>query len=51
MNEKLKTNQGDVLTTLLISQLLIALEYLTLYHSNAKTKNSYLMVGYERNLI
>ena len=28
-----------------------ALEYQTLYHNNAKAKYSYLMVGYERNLI
>ena len=47
MNEKSWRNQGDVHTKLLKSHLLIALEY----HSNAKTKYFYIMVGNERNLI
>ena len=51
MNEKLVENQGDVLTKLLISQILIPLEYQTLYQSNAKAWYSYCMVIYERNLI
>ena len=33
------------------AQLLIAIVYQTLYQSNAKTIYSYLMVGYEMNLI
>ena len=40
-----------ILTKLLISQLLIALEYKTWYQSNAKTWYSYIMVEYEKNLI
>ena len=50
MNEISQNNQGGMLTKLLISHLLIALDYQTLYQSNAKTWYSYLMVGIERNL-
>ena len=51
MNEKLQKNQRGVLTKLLISHLLTALEYQTLLQSNAKTQYSYLVVEYEMNLI
>ena len=40
-----------ILIKLLISQLLIALEYQTYYQCNAKIKNSNLIVNYEKNLI
>ena len=37
MNERSRKNQGIILIKLLISQLIIALEYQTLYQSNATT--------------
>ena len=37
INEKSQKNQGVVLTKLIISHLIIALEYQTWYQSNAKT--------------
>ena len=40
-----------LLIKLLISQLLISLEYQTYYQCNAKTKYSNLIVKYETNLI
>ena len=40
-----------ILIKLLISQLLIDLEYQTYYKCNAKTKYSHLIVKYEKNLI
>ena len=51
VNEKSQTNQGGILTKLLISQLLIDLEYQTLYESNAMILYFYHMVRYERTLI
>ena len=40
-----------ILIKLLISQLLIALEYQAFYQCNAKTKYSHLIVKCEKNLI
>ena len=37
MNEKLRNNLGDVLTKLLISQLLMVQKYYTWYESKAET--------------
>ena len=51
MNGKSQNNRRGVLTKLLISHLLMALEYQTLYHNNARAKYYYFMVDYERNLI
>ena len=53
MNEKKNTrkNQRGVLTKLLISQLLSALEYLTWFKSNAETQHVYQMIQYTNNLI
>ena len=51
MNEILWKNQGGLLTQLLISQLLFALEYLTWYQSKGKAWYFCLMDGYENNLI
>ena len=51
VNERLRKKQRGLHICLLISQLLIALEYQTLYQSNAKTKPSYHMGRYEKNLI
>ena len=44
-------NQEVILTKLLISHLIIPLEYLTWYQIIAKTLYSHLMAGYKRNLI
>ena len=51
MNEKLWKRQWVYIIKLLMSQLLIALEYQTYYQCNAKTKFSHLIVKYEKNLI
>ena len=37
MNKKVQKNQKAILTKLLVFHLIIALEYQTWYHSNAKT--------------
>ena len=44
-------NQGGMLTKLLISLLIIALEYQTSYQSGAMTLYSYLMGRYENKFI
>ena len=36
MNKKVQKNQGAILTKLLVFHFIIALEYQTWYHSNAK---------------
>ena len=51
MNEKSHKNHWGILTRLLIPHLLIALEYATLYQSNAQPQYFYLMVSYEKDLL
>ena len=50
-NEKLQKHQRVVNTKLLISHLLITLEYFTFCQSNAKAYYTYYVVGYEINII
>ena len=45
------SGKRDILTKLLIFQLLITLEYQTCYQSNAKSKYTRLIVKYEKNII
>ena len=51
VNEKSRRNQRGYTYKLLISQLLVILEYQIGYQNNAKTKYFYLMGRYENNLI
>ena len=51
INEKFRKNQGVILTKLLISHSIIALEYQTWYQSKTKTQCSHHMGGYKRNQI
>ena len=50
-NKKLRKNQGGILTELLISLLIIALEYQTSYQSSAPTLCSYIMARCENKFI
>ena len=50
-NKKLQKNQGGMHTKLLISLLIIALEYQTSYQISATTLYSYLMDRYENKFI
>ena len=50
-NEKSWKIKNGILTILLISHLINALEYKTYYQSNAKTLHSYLMDTYENKFI
>ena len=50
-NEKMRENQETILTKLLISQLVIALELQSWSQSNAKTQYFYLIGRYENKLI
>ena len=50
-NKKLRKNQGGILTKLLISLLIIALEYQTAYANSVTTLYSYLMGRYENKFI
>ena len=47
----MRENQEAILTKLLISQLVIALELQSWSQSNAKTQNFYLMGRYENKII
>ena len=48
--KKVEKNQWGLVTKLLVSHLLIALEYQTIYQSNAKTHHSYLIVSLLKKL-
>ena len=50
-NEKMRENQKAILTKLLISQLVIALELQSWSQSNAKTQYFYLMGRYENKFV
>ena len=51
MKKKMRENQEAILTKLLISQLVIALELQSWSQSNAKTQYFYLLGRYESKLI
>ena len=51
IDKKLRKNQVDVLTTLLISQLLSAKEYQTWFYINTKTLHVYQIILYEKKIL